>query len=158
MKAYLYRSWAISVINIFSLGSLGRLPDQNYRSPGFGYIYLPILSFSWFLLILKGKLFIWLKDGRNKLSIVKVRGSVDYSYWKSCMKKLNEETEKTTKEEARPKEQSQRSEVFLSFQTFKYSRCSQFKIKVLFKDNGPNSFLHSLWFSWKFLHELQLQY
>lgn len=29
------------------------------------------------------------------------------------MKKLNEETEKTVKEEARPKEQSQRSEVFL---------------------------------------------
>lgn len=65
---------------------------------------------------LKGKLFIWLKDGRNKLSIVKVRGSVDYSYWKSCMKKLNEETEKTAKEEARPKEQSQRSEVVLSSQ------------------------------------------
>lgn len=126
MKAYLYSNWAISVINIFSLGSLGRLPDQNYRSPAWvwdpvshifpWYIYLSILSFSWFLLILKGKLFIWLKDGRNKLSIVKVRGSVDYSYWKSCMKKLNEETEKTTKEEARPKEQSQRSEVFLSSQ------------------------------------------
>lgn len=128
-------------------------PSQSYIS----MVYLLIHPFLLMIFAyLKGKLFIWLKDGRNKLSIVKVRGSVDYSYWKSCMKKLNEETEKTTKEEARPKEQSQRSEVFLLSQTFKYSRCSQFKIKVLFNDNGPNSFLHSLWFSWKFLHELQL--
>lgn len=53
-------------------------------------------------------------DGTHKLSIVKVHGSVDYSYWKSCMKKLNEETEKTVKEEARPKEQSQRIELLVT--------------------------------------------
>lgn len=42
------------------------------------------------------------------MSVVKVHGSVDYSYWKNCMKKLNEEAEKEEREAARPKEQSQR--------------------------------------------------
>ncbi|XP_048781107.2 transient receptor potential cation channel subfamily M member-like 2 isoform X2 [Ostrea edulis] len=47
-------------------------------------------------------------DSNNKVSVVKVHGSVDYSYWKNCMKKLNEEAEKEEREAARPKEQSQR--------------------------------------------------
>lgn len=45
------------------------------------------------------------------MSVVKVRNSVDFSYWKSCMKKLNEEAEIAHKEAERPIAQSQRSEL-----------------------------------------------
>nr|XP_022342149.1 transient receptor potential cation channel subfamily M member 1-like isoform X1 [Crassostrea virginica] len=49
-------------------------------------------------------------DGSHKMSVVKVRNSVDFSYWKSCMKKLNEEAEIAHKEAERPIAQSQRIE------------------------------------------------
>ncbi|XP_061181423.1 transient receptor potential cation channel subfamily M member 1-like [Saccostrea echinata] len=48
-------------------------------------------------------------DG-DSVSVIKVKDSTDYSYWKICMKKLNEEEEQDEREAARLTEQSQRIE------------------------------------------------
>ncbi|XP_062586024.1 transient receptor potential cation channel subfamily M member-like 2, partial [Saccostrea cucullata] len=46
----------------------------------------------------------------DNVSVVKVKDSTDYSYWKICLKKLNEEQEQEEREAARHTMQSQRIE------------------------------------------------
>lgn len=59
--------------------------------------------------------------------------------WRSWMKR----PKKPRKRRLALKNKAKGQKSFFHLSTFKYSRCSQFKIKVLFKDNGPNSFLYT---------------